>query len=327
MNPRTISIGSAMAGRTLGAAVKSGTGMSWTKARALLAARRVSLNGATCSDETRRVRRGDRIVIRAPSSKARSNRSGRSQPERPRRRAADAGAFVIVYSDRDVVVVEKPAGLTTMRHADEAAEFGPKGQRYLPPTLMDFLAAQFPDSSLRAVHRIDRDTSGLVVFACNPNAERHLSSQFRRHAVMRRYRAIVRGTPPDGRIESTLVRDRGDGRRGSGSSDQAKLAITHVMTVERLGPCTLIECRLETGRTHQIRIHLGEAGAPLAGETVYDRPMHGSPAPDPSGAPRLALHAATLGFAHPSSGQWMEWESPMPADLNGVIRRLRALHS
>ena len=101
--------------------------------------------------------------------------------------------------------------------------------------------------------------------------------------------------------------------------------MTHVRVVEELGPCCLVECRLETGRTHQVRIHLGEAGAPLAGERLYDRPVNGPPAPDPSGSPRVALHAAYLGFTHPQSGDRVEWESPLPEDLQAVVRRLRQL--
>ena len=99
------------------------------------------------------------------------------------------------------------------------------------------------------------------------------------------YFAIVRGRPKDGRIESWLVRDRGDGRRGSGSgsNETGERAVTHVRLLKQLGPLSLVECRLESGRTHQIRIHLGEAGCPLAGETIYDRPTHGKPCPDPSG--------------------------------------------
>jgi 23S rRNA pseudouridine1911/1915/1917 synthase len=224
------------------------------------------------------------------------------------------------------VVVEKPPGLTTMRHAAEAAEFGPRGRRFLPPTLADLLPPLLPGGGLvRAVHRLDRDTSGLVVFARTPAAEADLGRQFRAHAIGRRYLAITRGRPAEGRIESWLVRDRGDGRRGSGPPGAGQRAVTHVRVLEDLGPCALVECRLETGRTHQVRIHLGEAGAPLAGERVYDRPPHGAPPPDPSGAPRVALHAAYLGFTHSTTGRWVAWESPLPEDLAAVRRRLRAL--
>jgi 23S rRNA pseudouridine1911/1915/1917 synthase len=236
--------------------------------------------------------------------------------------------LVLRHVDDAVVVVDKPPGVTTHRSTTEAAEFGARGKRYLPSTLADRLPALLPGGEpCLAVHRIDRDTSGLVVFARTPEAEVDLGRQFRAHTVGRRYLAITRGRPAEGRIESWLVGDRGDGRRGSGPPGEGQRAVTHVRVLEVLGACCLVECRLETGRTHQVRIHLGEAGAPLAGERVYDRPVYGPPAPDSSGSPRVALHAACLGFKHPTSGVWVEWESPLPKDLQAVVRRLRAAAS
>jgi 23S rRNA pseudouridine1911/1915/1917 synthase len=229
-----------------------------------------------------------------------------------------------------VVVADKPPGLTTMRHADEAAEFGRRAQRFLPPTLADLLppllARGRPGKPprLRAVHRIDKETSGLVVFALTPQAEAHLGRQFRQHTVERRYLALVRGRAASGRIESWLVRDRGDGRRGSGPTGEGQRAVTHVTALEELGDYTLVECRLETGRTHQVRIHLGEAGTPLCGERVYDRPINGRPLLDGSGAKRIMLHAARLGFDHPASGKRMTWESELPPDMAKLLERLRA---
>ncbi|HYV36493.1 MAG TPA: pseudouridine synthase, partial [Gemmataceae bacterium] len=100
-------------------------------------------------------------------------------------------------------------------------------------------------------------------------------------------------------------------------------AITHVSVVEQLGGFTLVGCRLETGRTHQVRIHLGERGTPICGERIYDRPLHGAPLPDKSGAERLALHAATLAIDHPASGKRMSWTAAMPADMERLLRKLR----
>jgi 23S rRNA pseudouridine1911/1915/1917 synthase len=233
--------------------------------------------------------------------------------------------LVIRHSDPQIVVVEKPPGLTTMRHASEAAEFGRRAQRFLPPTLADLLK-KVGGGGVRAVHRIDRDTSGLVVFARTPEAEGHLGRQFRAHTIERRYLALVRGRPKPGRIESVLVPDRGDGRRGSATETtpaDGQRAVTHVRVVEELGPFTLVECRLETGRTHQVRIHLGEQGTPLCGERVYDRPLQGIPVPDGSGAKRVMLHAARLGFRHPATGEWVEWESPPPDDLASLVGLFR----
>jgi len=279
----------------------------------------MQVNGQVCSDSVRRMRLRDRVEQRRFTRPKRIRRS--SSAETIRR--SSGCPIEVVYSDDAVVVVNKPPGLTTMRHAAEAAEFGARGRRYLPKTLVDQLALLIPGQSLRAVHRLDRDTSGLVVFARKPEAERHLGRQFRAHTVSRRYLAIVRGRPADTRIESWLVRDRGDGRRGSGDRQSGQRAVTHVRLIEALGSCSLIECRLETGRTHQIRIHLGELGTPLAGETVYDRPIHGRSPPDPSGSPRIALHAAVLGFTHPVSGLQLQWEAALPPDMNAVLQRLR----
>jgi 23S rRNA pseudouridine1911/1915/1917 synthase len=218
-----------------------------------------------------------------------------------------------------------------MRHPEEAAEFGVRARRYLPPTLADLLPALLARERpgerawVRAVHRLDKETSGLVVFARTKEAERNLGNQFRAHTIERYYLAVVRGKAKPGRIESHLVQDRGDGRRGSGAEPgQGKRAVTNLRVVEDLGEYTLIECRLETGRTHQVRIHLGESGTPICGERVYDRPLHGQPLPDRSRAPRLALHAASLGFKHPATGKWLAWESPLPKDLKTWVARLRA---
>src|SRR5262245_9065866 len=237
--------------------------------------------------------------------------------------------IAIRHVDDAIVVVDKPAGLTTVRHADEAAEFGSRGKRYLPQTVADLLPGLLGEKkrgksvAVRAVHRLDQDTTGLVVFARTPAAEGQLGTQFREHSIERVYQAIVRGKATPGRIESWLVRDRGDGRRGSGKPGEGQRAITHVRVLEELGDFTLVECRLETGRTHQLRIHLGEAGTPLCGERVYDRPLHGKPVPDTSGLGRVALHAATLGLAHPTTGERMRWTSPLPRDMAKVLERLR----
>ena len=187
---------------------------------------------------------------------------------------------VLVYSDDSIAVVDKPPGLTTMRHPTRrpsSASAARNTCRPLSPTCYRPCSAA-PARSVRAVHRIDRDTSGLVVFARTKPAEDQLTDQFKVHSVERRYLALVRGRPETRAIESQLVADRGDGRRGSKLGDEGQRAVTHVKVLEQLGDFALVECRLETGRTHQVRIHLGETGWPLCGERVYDRPMQRRPA-------------------------------------------------
>lgn len=325
-------------GQTLAALLKRHLSVSWAQAKKLIERRSVRVNGQVCADVVRRPKPGARIDVWLekqgparpaplvkPPANAKSPATKKTQVTTRRAREATPRAS-LVYMDDHILVVEKPSGITTMRHAEEAAEFGARAKRFLPPTLADQLPRLTgKPEPVRAVHRLDRDTSGLVVFARTPEAEADLGQQFRAHTIARRYLALVRGRPSAERIESWLVRDRGDGRRGSGEPGEGQRAVTHVRLVEELGPYALVECRLETGRTHQVRIHLGESGAPLCGERVYDRPPHGAPHPDGSAAPRVMLHAATLGLKHPASGEWMEWHSPLPADMEELLKRLRSM--
>ena len=296
----------------------------------------VQLAGNRCTDPARRVRSGQRVHIkitgRPPAKKPATRAAGLGPAEDSRRGQAPPLAthgIVIRYIDDAIVVVEKPAGLTTVRHADETAKFGQRAKRYLPDTLADLLPAllraRYPkmQGRPRAVHRLDKETSGLVVFALTSAVESTLGQQFRGHGVGRRYLALVRGKATDARIASHFVTDRGDARRGSSRDGRGQHAVTHVRVLENLSDFSLVECRLETGRTHQVRIHLGEQGTPLCGERVYDRPINSKPLPDDSGAKRPMLHAAYLAIDHPLSGKRIEWESPPPEDMYRLLRTLR----
>jgi 23S rRNA pseudouridine1911/1915/1917 synthase len=318
--------------RSLAAVLQSRLRLSRTGALRLLRDHRVLLGAVVCRNPTAQVRRGQRVTVKGLTSHARSRSGGegKGRGHNDRRKASAGPRLTVRFMDADVIVVDKPPGLTTMRHPNEAAEFGARAQRFLPATLADELRnhmaanRQEQNPSIRAVHRVDRDTSGLVVFARTPLAQGDLAEQFRAHTVERRYVALVRGRAKSQRIESNLAEDRGDGRRGSTKEPGAgKRAVTHVRTIEDLGDHTLVECRLETGRTHQVRIHLGEAGTPICGERVYDRPLHGRPVPDGSGMARTALHAATLGFKHPRTGERMQWTSAIPEDMAAAIKRIR----
>jgi len=293
------------------------------KALAALRERRVRLCGGVCVDPDRRVKVGQHLQLSAPPTP-------NSAVE------VDATGIVVRYVDDAIVVVEKPAGLTTVRHAAEAEGFGKRAKKFLPATLVDLLPGvlarmgERTKGRVRAVHRIDKETSGLVVLARTPEAESELGKQFRAHTIGRRYLALVRGQAKDARIESQFLADRGDGRRGSqlssprpggeGSAGRGQHAVTHVRVIKALGAFTLVECELETGRTHQVRIHLGETGTPLCGERVYDRPLHGKPLPDTSGADRPLLHAAFLAFDHPVTGKHMEWHATMPKDMEDFLQ-------
>jgi 23S rRNA pseudouridine1911/1915/1917 synthase len=342
--------------QTVAAVLKARLGMPWAKVKKIIEGRHVKIGGQVEANPARRVRPGLRIEVaihvvdkeavgskqlavgsKQPAGKKQSavgskRSAGKKQSvtnaKKPIRITNHESRITnhesIVYADDAVVVVNKPAGLTTMRHEEEAAEFG-KGKRFLPKTLADLLPHWLgePSRPVIAVHRIDRDTSGLVVFARNRKAADHLTDQFRKHTAERRYIALVRGVPKSGRIESKLVTDRGDGRRGSGTGPDEKKAVTFIKVVEKLGDFAAVECRLETGRTHQVRIHLGEASTPLCGEKIYDRPVNGKPFPDGSGATRSMLHAAKLGFVHPATGEMMTWDVSPPADFAGLWAKLR----
>jgi len=326
----TIVIERADAGRTLAALLRARFALPWHEVRRLCQSRRVRLDRQPCLDPHQRLRPGQRLQVEAPpASRGRkppdSNRKSKARSNQP----PSHPEFKILFADPHIIVVDKPAGLTTVRHAHETAEFGERGARFLPPTLVDlvpgFLKKPRGERSerIRAVHRLDRDTSGLVVLARSAQAERHLGQQFRAHSVDRIYLALVRGRAKAGRIETFLVNDRGDGRRGSGNRPrEGQRAVTHVRVLENLGDFSLVQCRLETGRTHQVRIHLGEQETPLCGERIYDRPLHGRPLPDPSGAARPALHAAVLEIDHPVTGKRMKWTAPLPGDMEELLRKL-----
>lgn len=309
------------AGRTLISALRLWSpDQSWNQLRRLVQSRRVQIDGNLCLDEGRKLT-GSEVVRVLPEAQA--------APPR-------ADDVRIHHVDAHLVVVEKPAGMTTMRHSEELE--WPERRKDRQPTLDEVLprllskrqSSRQPNreraklSRVRAVHRLDRDTSGLLVFARTAEAERHLVQQFRKHTIHRRYLAIVHGTLKAQTITSRLVRDRGDGRRGGTKNPNlGQHAVTHVRPIESLGNFSLIECRLETGRTHQIRIHLSELGHFVCGDKVYCQPLYRKPLEDKSGAPRLALHAAELGFEHPASGETVLFKMPLPRDLQEFLDRLR----
>jgi 23S rRNA pseudouridine1911/1915/1917 synthase len=306
------------AGHTLAKVLRSRLGgPSWTDVRKLIAARRVKVGDAICTDDARRLKENEIVVL--------------LEHPKPLPRAAHPERLVIRHLDDHLVVVEKPPGVNTVRHPAEL-EWS-EDRRRLDPTLEDLtqwaIAHRLGCSPkdlprLRIVHRLDKETSGLVVFGRSPLAEKELGLQFRKHTVVRRYLAVVPGVFSPRTIQSRLVPDRGDGRRGSTSLPAVgKEAITHIAVEERLNGYTLLSCRLETGRTHQIRIHLAEAGHPVCGDKVYIKKANGEIFNDVSGAPRLALHATELGFEHPVGGTHLHWTMPLPGDLAHFVQARR----
>jgi 23S rRNA pseudouridine1911/1915/1917 synthase len=309
------------AGLTLAAILRARLpGQSWRQVRQLITARRVKVLDEICLDPARRLREGQTVELLARA------------PSQPR----TADGIPLRYLDEHLVVVEKPSGICTVRHPLERDWTARR--KALSPTLEDLVPPQIartrdrpvhaPQPRLRIVQRLDKETSGLVVFARSVAAERGLGKQFHAHTVIRRYLAVVPGRVEPQTVSSFLVRDRGDGRRGSSTVESGgKEAITHLDVEERLPGYTVLRCKLETGRTHQIRIHLSELGHPVCGDRVYCHRPDGTMLPDCSGAPRLALHAAELGFTHPVTREKLHWSMPLPADLEAFLARLRGAGS
>jgi 23S rRNA pseudouridine1911/1915/1917 synthase len=286
-------------GATVAAFVKASSGEPWTRVKRLIATGKVFVDGVAVTAVDARVVAGQIVEIRLAAPR----------PRDPMREAT------IVYQDAHVVVIDKPAGVSSVPYDDR--ETG---------TAMDSIRAAWrrmgqaaTEVPLHVVHRIDKATSGLLAFATSKRAELGLAAQLRDHTVERAYACVVHGVVTSRRIESRLVADRGDGLRGSARfPNQGKRAVTHVTAVGALRGATSCEIRLETGKTHQIRIHLAEAGHPLVGETVYIRDYTGPTI----AAPRLMLHAATLGFVHPITGERISLTAPLPADFASVVERL-----
>jgi 23S rRNA pseudouridine1911/1915/1917 synthase len=227
------------------------------------------------------------------------------------------GTDAIAFMDHHVIVVRKPAGIATVPFEDEIDTL----DRLVHALVRKMNRGGTSVPPLGVVQRLDKETSGLLVFARTATAKQSLKEQLRRHTVHRRYLAVAHGVVKARTIRSNLVRDRGDGYRGSTEDPElGRESITHVRPVEALRGATLVECRLETGRTHQIRIHLSEAGHPLLGDRVYPGQRVGGPR---LSVPRLMLHAAELGFVHPATGAEVRFEEPPPADFTSLVAGLR----
>ena len=225
--------------------------------------------------------------------------------------APEAMDLRIAYEDEHLIVVDKPAGLVVHPapgHATGTLVHGLLGHE---------ISGGDPERP-GIVHRLDRDTSGLMVVARTEEAHRRLHRLVRAHELERGYLALVVGRPRSrrGRIEAPIGRDRRDAMRHSLDTDTPRAAVTHFELVELLPRHALLEIRLETGRTHQIRVHLAAVDLPVAGDNVYGRPRE-------LGLERQFLHAATLMFRHPATGEVMRCESKPPAELSRALDAAR----
>lgn len=299
--------------------------LSRARIQQLLSEGRVTRDGATIKDANHRVKGGDVFEVFVPPA-AEARPRGQDIP------------LDVVYEDKDLIVIEKPAGLVV-----HPAAGNPDG------TLVNALIAHCGASLMGIggearpgiVHRLDKDTSGLLVAAKTERAMTSLAKQFANHTIERAYNAVVWGAPraPEGVIEGQIGRSPFDRKRMAVLRGGGKMARTRYRVLETFGIdgrplASLIECRLETGRTHQIRVHLTHLGHPLIGDPTYGRARQ---APRPktteeevafaatANFPRQALHAFVLGFQHPSLHKTMRFESPWPSDFAGLVEALRGL--
>ena len=299
---------------------------SRSRLQQLLETGAVTLGAATIKDANHRVKPGDGFTVTVP-------------PTTPAVPQGQDIPLEVVYEDKDLIVINKPAGLVV-----HPAAGNPDG------TLVNALIAHCGTDALAIggearpgiVHRLDKDTSGLLVAAKTERAMASLAKQFANHTIERAYNAVVWGAPRDstGMIESQIGRSPFDRKRMAVLRGGGKLARTRYKVLEKFGPgdrpfASLIECRLETGRTHQIRVHLTHLGHPLIGDPQYgrsrtaprgksDAELHAFSAA--AGFSRQALHAFVLGFQHPSLHKTLRFEAPWPADFADLVAALRGLN-
>jgi 23S rRNA pseudouridine1911/1915/1917 synthase len=317
----TVTIDAAASGdrldRTLAAALASGeSAPSRSRIKALIEDGHLTSNGATISDPSRRVKPGEVFVLAIPAAVA-----AVAVPQ--------AIPLTILYEDDDVIVVDKPAGLVV-----HPAPGNP--DRTLVNALLALcgkgLAGIGGVARPGIVHRLDKDTSGLLVAAKNDAAHHSLTAQFSGRSIERLYHAVVWGVPRprSGSISGAIGRSRQDRKKmaivGEG---RGKPALTHYRVLKTLadGEASLVECRLATGRTHQIRVHLASAGHPLIGDPTYGRAPRRRRLPEAviaatAGFGRQALDAVTLGFTHPVTGKALRFCKSLSSDISDLIQRL-----
>ena len=292
-------------------------GLTRTRVKALIESRRVALaDGATVEEPSRKVKIGERFVVDIPEPEA-------AEP------AAEARDLDILYEDIDLLVLNKPAGLVV-----HPAPGNPDG------TLVNALIAHCGTSlsgigGVRRpgiVHRLDKDTSGVMVVAKNDETHQRLSKMFAAHDLTRIYRAVVWGAPTAKRgvIEAAIGRHPVDRKRMAVRKAGGRAALTEYWLEERFGPplrpvASLVGAKLGTGRTHQVRVHLAHIGCPVVGDPVYGRRRNAAGPEALKTFERQALHAAVLEFRHPRTGRKMTFASELPQDIKTLLSRLNGV--
>ena len=302
----------ASGGQRLDKALADASGLSRERVKALLGEGRIALGGKTATSGSAKPAEGTPFTITVPAAI-------------PAEAQAQDIALTIAYEDEFLIVVDKPAGLVVHPAAGNL-------DGTLVNALLHHCRGQLSGIGGVArpgiVHRIDKDTSGLLVVAKTDAAHEGLAAQFADHSIERAYLAIVGGlpTPVSGTIRGASARSSHDRKKMALVEDgRGKHAVTHYKLLERLDSAALVECRLETGRTHQVRVHMASIGHPLLGDPVYGRtPSRLRPLLNQLHFHRQALHAAVLGFIHPVTGAAIRLESTLPADMAELLVELRA---
>jgi len=305
----------AQGGQRLDKALAEASGLSRERVKALLAEGRITLGGKPVSQASLKPAEGMAFAITIPAAI-------------PAEAAPQDIPLVIVHEDEYLVVVDKPAGLVVHPAAGNL-------DGTLVNALLHHCRGQLSGIGGVArpgiVHRIDKDTSGLLVVAKTDAAHEGLARQFADHSIERAYFAITAGipVPAAGTVRGAIARSSANRKKMALVEDgRGKHAVTHYKVVERLDGAALVECRLETGRTHQVRVHLASIGHALLGDPVYGRtPARMRPILQNLAFHRQALHAAVLGFIHPVSGAALRFESAMPADMGELLGELRGFRS
>ncbi len=290
-------------GERLDKALAAASGLSRERVKALMGEGRIELAGRPASQPSHKPAAGAPFRISVPRAI-------------PAEAAAQAIPLAIVHEDEHLIVIDKPAGLVVHPAAGNL-------DGTLVNALLHHCKGQLSGIGGVArpgiVHRIDKDTSGLLVVAKCDAAHEGLARQFADHSIERAYLAIASGhpAPPTGTVRGNIGRSSANRKKMAMVDDgRGKHAVTHYKLLERLNGASLVECRLETGRTHQVRVHMASIGHPLLGDPLYGRPSaHLRPILASLGFRRQALHAATLGFDHPVSGQKLRFVSALPDDL------------
>ncbi|MBO9601735.1 MAG: RluA family pseudouridine synthase [Novosphingobium sp.] len=312
MGEQQIITGTLPGGERLDKALSLASGLSRERIKALIGEGRITLDGKPAGSASAKSAPGARFAIEVPPA---AEAAARSQDI----------PLDIVFEDEHLIVLDKPAGLVV-----HPAAGNPDGT--LVNALLHHCKGALSGIGGVArpgiVHRIDKDTSGLLVVAKSDAAHLGLAAQFAAHSIERAYLAVAGGHPAaaSGTVDARVGRSDANRKKMAvlpAGSDRGKHAVTHYKVLEKLDNSSLIECRLETGRTHQVRVHMASIGHPLLGDPLYGRtPARIRPILADLGFERQALHAAILGFNHPVTMKMMRFESSLPADMRRLIDEL-----